>query len=130
MTENEQKQAAQEFVITWSANQGNEKSETQAFWNSILRDVFGVAKPEQMIFFEKRASLKHQGFIDALIPTTHVLIEQKSKGIDLSKQYQQSDGAMLTPFEQAKRYVDAQPYSAHGHRLQLRRILAVRLVAE
>ncbi len=111
MTENEQKQAAQEFVITWSANQGNEKSETQAFWNSILRDVFGVAKPEQMIFFEKRASLKHQGFIDALIPTTHVLIEQKSKGIDLSKQYQQSDGAMLTPFEQAKRYVDAQPYS-------------------
>lgn len=111
MIENEQKQAAQVFAITWSANAGQEKSETQAFWSTLLRDVFGVKKPELVIFFEKKASLKHPGFIDALIPSTHVLIEQKSKGIDLSKHYPQSDGTMLTPFEQAKRYVDAQPYS-------------------
>ena len=36
---------AKVFAEYW-AGKGNEKSETQAFWNSLLRDIFGVVKPE------------------------------------------------------------------------------------
>jgi type I restriction-modification system DNA methylase subunit len=40
-----------------------------------------------------------------------VLIEQKGSHIDLSKPIPQSDGSLLTPFQQAKRYAAELPYS-------------------
>ena len=55
--------------------------------------------------------MSHVSFIDAYIPSTKVLIEQKSSDIDLHKPYKQSDGSMLTPFQQAKRYANEMPYS-------------------
>lgn len=49
-------------------------------------------------------------FIDGYIADTLVLIEQKSFGIDLNKPEKQSDGAMLTPYQQGKRYSDNLPF--------------------
>ena len=43
-------------------------------------------------------------FIDVYLPETRVLIEQKGAEIDLSKGEKQSDGSLLTPYQQARRY--------------------------
>ena len=48
--------------------------------------------------------------IDAYIPETHVLIEQKSKGKALDEKIKNSGDIELTPYEQAKRYNDNLPY--------------------
>ena len=42
---------------------------------------------------------------------TNVLIEQKGADIDLRKGYKQSDGSMLTPFQQARRYAGYLPHN-------------------
>jgi len=55
--------------------------------------------------------LDHTSFIDGFIPSTHVLIEQKSLGKELNKPIKQSDGSLLSPFQQAKRYAAELPYS-------------------
>ncbi|MBQ7262551.1 MAG: class I SAM-dependent DNA methyltransferase, partial [Synergistaceae bacterium] len=60
--------------------------------------------------FEKRVELEHKSFIDAYIPGTRTLTEQKSLGIDLDKPAAQSDGTSLTPFQQAMRYNTWLPY--------------------
>ena len=52
-------------------------------------------------------------FIDGRIPSTRVLIEQKSKEVDLRAPIRQSDGSLLTPFQQARRYVVNMPVSEH-----------------
>lgn len=44
-----QKKAAKEFAEKW-LGRGDEKQDTQAFWTSLLRDVFGVVNPESNIF--------------------------------------------------------------------------------
>ena len=79
----------------------------------LLRDVYGVEHPEQFIQFEEQVHLDHTSFIDGTIPATHVLIEQKGLGKDLNKPIKQSDGALLNPFEQAKRYILELPVSQH-----------------
>lgn len=50
-------------------------------------------------------------FIDAYIPETKVLIEQKKLGKDLKEPIRQSDGTLLSPFAQSKRYAAELPYS-------------------
>ena len=109
MKENEQKRAAKEFAAYWK-DKGYEKGESQAFWLSFLR-ILGVDEPEKFITFEDKVMLDHTSFIDGKIPSTHVLIEQKSKNKDLQKAIVQSDGSLLTPFQQAKRYSAELPYS-------------------
>ena len=96
------------FISRWK---GDEKSETQTFWISLLRDVLGVEKPDELIQFEKRVELDHVSYIDAYIPSTRVIIEHKSINISLDKAVPQSDGQELTPFGQAKRYSDWLPAS-------------------
>lgn len=39
------------------------------------------------------------------------MIEQKGMDIDLKKGYKQSDGSMLTPFQQARRYAGYLPHN-------------------
>lgn len=75
--------------------------------------MYGVEHPEQFIQFEEQVHLDHTSFIDGTIPATHVLIEQKGLGKDLNKPIKQSDGALLNPFEQAKRYILELPVSQH-----------------
>ena len=69
--------------------------------------------PEQFITFEEQVHLDHTSFIDGTIPSTKVLIEQKGLGKDLKKPIRQSDGTLLTPFQQAKRYITELPLSQH-----------------
>lgn len=78
-----------------------------------MRDVYGVEHPEQFISFEEQVHLDHTSFIDGTIPSTKVLIEQKGLGKDLRKPIKQSDGTLLTPFQQAKRYITELPVSQH-----------------
>ena len=104
------REAAKAFAEYW-AGKGYEKGESQKFWLSLLRDVYEVEHPEQFISFEDQVHLDHTSFIDGNIPSTHVLIEQKGLGKDLRKPIKQSDGSLLTPFQQAKRYAAELPYS-------------------
>ena len=99
-----------DFVRQWTGR-GYEKGETHTFWLSFLRDVFGIAEPEKYIYFEVPVKLKHTSFIDAFLPDTKVIIEQKSLSENLSQEKSQSDGSTLTPYEQAQRYGSSLPYS-------------------
>ena len=110
--EKQQAAAASQFAQRW-AERGYEKGESQKFWLELLGDVFGVEHPTSVIEFEDQVMLDNTSFIDGYIPTTQVMIEQKSLGKDLRKPIRQSDGSMLTPFQQAKRYVAGLPLSRH-----------------
>ena len=110
MKESEQKLAAKAFAARWKGK-GDEKQHTQTFWLELLQEVFGVENAFGFITFEDTVKLSHVSFIDATIPETHVMIEQKSLGKDLAKPIKQSDGTMLTPYQQAKRYAAELPYS-------------------
>lgn len=99
-----------EFIERWTGK-GYEKGQSQIFWTELLTDVLGVETPSEIISFEDQVKLDHTAFIDAYIHKTHVMIEQKSIEKDLSAPLKQSDGSMLTPFQQAKRYASELPYS-------------------
>ena len=101
---------AESFISRWRGK-GNEKSNTQKFWLEVLSEVLGIISPTQYIEFEKRVELEHVSFIDAYIPSTRTIIEQKSYGVNLDKAVPQSDGLLMTPFQQAKRYSDWLPDS-------------------
>ncbi len=94
------KEAAKIFADDWY-ERGYEKGETQKFWRALLKKVLGVEEPDDIIDFEIPVP---NGFIDAYIAKTKVLIEQKRYGEDLTKKFLQSDGKFLTPYEQAQRY--------------------------
>lgn len=109
-TEKQQRQAAIEFAKRWHGR-GYEKGESQRYWLDLLGNVYGVPNPTEWVEFEDKVQLDSTSFIDVMIPATHVMIEQKSLGKDLRKPIRQSDGTMLTPFQQAQRYSAALPYS-------------------
>lgn len=109
MTDVQQRAAAKEFIKYWTGR-GDEKQETQRFWIDLLRNVYGVAEPEKAIEFEYPVKLDHVSFIDGYIQKTRVLIEQKGADIDLRHGYKQSDGSMLTPYQQARRYAGYLPH--------------------
>ena len=110
MNDAEHRAAARQFIADWQ-NRGDEKQDTQAFWLSLLQKVYGIAEPEKYISFEKVVKFDHTKFIDGYILATRVLIEQKGSDIDLRKGYKQSDGSLLTPFQQARRYAGALPHT-------------------
>lgn len=109
MTDTNLKKSAKKFAEYWK-DKGYEKGESQPFWLSLLR-ILGATEPEEFIVFEDKVMLDHASFIDGKIPSTHVLIEQKSKNKSLRKPIRQSNGDMLTPFEQAKNYSIELSYS-------------------
>lgn len=110
MMDSKQRLAAKSFVQNWTGK-GYEKGESQPFWLQLLGEVLGVEHPAQFISFENQIMLDHTSFIDGTIESTHVLIEQKSLGKNLNQPIKQSDGSLLTPFQQAKRYAAELPYS-------------------
>ncbi len=109
MTEREKRAAAKSFIENWT-DKGDEKQQTQAFWMALLQSVLGIAQPDQFIAFEVPVKLDHTSFIDGFIAQTRVLIEQKGREIDLRKGYRQSDGSVLTPYQQARRYAGYLPH--------------------
>ena len=94
----------------WTGH-GDEKQETQRFWIALLQNVFGVEQATNAIEFEVHVKLGHTSFIDGYLKDTNVLIEQKGADIDLRKGYKQSDGSILTPFQQARRYAGYLPHN-------------------
>ena len=109
MNKTQQDQAALSFQASWT-NRGYEKGESQQFWLDLLSNVFGIQDISSFISFENQVKLSHTSFIDGYIPSTKVLIEQKGSHIDLTKPIKQSDGSLLTPFQQAKRYAADLPH--------------------
>ena len=101
--------AAKEFAEKWKGK-GYEKGESQKFWFDLLKNVYGVENPTDFMECEVQVMLEHTSFIDVYLPSTKVMIEQKSIGKDLSKPIKQSDGTMLTPMQQLKRYAAALGY--------------------
>lgn len=109
MNNSEQRKQIRQFVSAWTGR-GYEKGESQKFWLELL-GLLGVEDPFSFISFEDQVRLDHTSFIDGFIPSTHVLIEQKGLNKDLRAPIKQSDGSLLTPFGQAKRYAAELPYS-------------------
>lgn len=110
MTDSERREAARQFYNKW-VNRGKEDEDDRSYWIGFLQDVMGVDHVTDRIEFQKKVvgpdgNTKR---IDAYIPETRVLIEQKSLGIDLAKPQQGHDG--MTPYEQAKMYDNSLPVS-------------------
>ncbi|MBS7327489.1 MAG: class I SAM-dependent DNA methyltransferase [Oxalobacter sp.] len=119
---NAQRQAAERFVQKWQGAEGYEKGEDSIFWTELLHDVYGVTDVSQFVEFQKPVELERGkdgkktrwGYIDTYIPSTRVLIEQKSATKKLDAKKGQSDDSLLTPFEQAQRYSNRLPLSQHA----------------
>ena len=134
MTQIEQQKAAKKFADDWK-DKGYEKGESQKFWLDLLCNVFGVQDFANFVYFENQIKEKmlkqvqHDGhselvseslasqsitnFIDIYIPSTKVMIEQKSIDKDLRAPIKQSDGTLLNPFQQARKYISGLPLSQH-----------------
>lgn len=65
-----------------------------------------MAHAAAQVEFERKT--RTGGYIDALIPESRTLVEQKSQGVNLDTP-EPRQGVMVTPFEQAKRYADSLP---------------------
>lgn len=108
MTDAQQREAARQFYYKWNGK-GKEDEDARSYWIDILQNIFGMENVTDRVQFEKKvAGDKSKKRIDVYIPETHVLIEQKSLGIDLSKPQPGHDNK--TPYQQAKEYDNLLPY--------------------
>ena len=108
MTPNEQKKAAKDFVARWKAAEGNEQRESNSYWIELCMNVLGIANPTQHLDFERKVKGRR---IDVFYEDRSILIENKSRGIDLDEPEQRGkdrrgNPRWVTPFEQAKWYAD------------------------
>jgi len=112
-TEKQMAAAAAEFAARWEGK-GYERGQSQPFWIDLLTNVYGIENPSAgFITFEDHQKVDASNFVDGRIRSTRVLIEQKSIDKDLRAPVRQSDGAVLNPFQQARRYVVGLPVSEH-----------------
>lgn len=104
-TEKQMAAAAAEFAKRWEGR-GYERGESQLFWADLLTSVYGVDNLPGFLRYEEQVAsmVDSTNFIDVHIPSTKVLIEQKSIKIDLRKPVKRGDG-YITPFLQAKLYI-------------------------
>ena len=95
-TDKQMSQAAAEFAERWQGR-GYERGESQLFWADLLTNVYGVENLPSFIRYEEQVKnmVDSTNFIDGHIPSTRVLIEQKSLGKDLRLPIPQSDGSKL-----------------------------------
>lgn len=111
MSDFKQDKEAKEFVKRW-ADRSSEKEFSQKFWIDLLSNVYGVEQVTEYLEFEKPVIIDgNTKFIDVYIPSTKVIIEQKSGDKDLTKAQKQSDGALLSPMGQMLRYAYNMNYS-------------------
>ena len=112
-TDKQMAAAAAEFAERWKGK-GYERGQSQPFWIDLLTNVYGIENPSDgFITFEDHQKVDASNFVDGRIRSTRVLIEQKSIDKDLRAPVRQSDGAVLNPFQQARRYVVGLPVSEH-----------------
>lgn len=111
MTDAEQREAARQFVNKWRGK-GNEDEDGRSYWIDLLHNVLGMENVTDRVDFEKKVYVDgNKKRIDAYIPETRVLIEQKSLGKALDQKIHNSGDIDLTPYEQAKRYNDNLSFS-------------------
>ena len=104
-----QKQSARKFVEYWTFQRGSEKGEDQQFWNSLLGEVLGLEDVKSHVQYQVPVPMKGTTkFLDAWIPETRVLIEHKSRGVNLDAPQAGHNG--LAPYEQAVEYDNARSY--------------------
>ena len=108
MTPVEQKKAAKAFVGRWKAAEGNELREANSFWIELCSQVLGIANPTQRLDFERKVKGRR---IDVFYEDMGILIESKSRGVDLDAPEQRGKDKhgsprMVTPYEQARWYAD------------------------
>ena len=113
MNQLEQKQAAQAFVERWQAAEGNEQRESNKFWIELVGDILDIPNPTHVLDFERKVQGRR---IDVLYDDMGILIENKSRGVDLDKAYERGkneggEARMVTPYQQAKWYADNMPRS-------------------
>lgn len=111
MTDAEKREEARQFIQKWH-DKGREDEDDRSYWLDILQRVLGCKDATDRVEFQKKVIVDgNTKKIDAYIPETKIIIEQKTKGIPLDKKIAQSGGIELTPYEQAKRYNDNLPTS-------------------
>jgi len=104
-----QKQVARKFVECWTFRRGSEKGEDQQFWNALLGEVLGMEDVASRVQYQVPVPMKGTTkFLDAWIPETRVLIEHKSRGVNLDAP--QAGHGGLTPYDQAVEYDNARPF--------------------
>lgn len=109
MNDTQQREAARQFYYRWKGK-GKEDEDARSYWIEILTNILGIDHVTERVDFEKKVkgSDGNTKRIDAYIPETRVLIEQKSIGIALDKAQFGHNG--MTPYEQAKMYDNALPF--------------------
>lgn len=104
-----QKQAAKEFVERWKAEKGDEIKQSRSFWIELASKVLGINDPTYVLEFERKVQGR---LVDVFYEDMGILIEQKSRGVDLDKKSERSKQAgEETPYQQAKWYADHLPNS-------------------
>ena len=104
-----QRQAAKKFVEYWTFQRGSEKGEDQQYWNALLGEVLGMEDVKSHVQYQVPVPMKGTTkFLDAWIPETRVLIEHKSRGVNLDAP--QAGHGGLTPYEQAVEYDNARSF--------------------
>lgn len=113
MNKAELNESIRQFIMKWmDADKGQEDKDDRSFWIDLFQNVLDVQDATDRIDFQKRVIVDNNTKkIDAYIPETKVLIEQKSKTKRLDEKIPQGDGENLTPYEQALRYNQHLPYS-------------------
>ena len=82
------RQQLQQIVHDYKDSEGYERGQSQNFWTQIF-NAYGVSGQTQTKAFEHRLKNdSNQKYVDAFIPKL-VIIEQKSRGVDLNKAYTQ-----------------------------------------
>lgn len=103
------KRAVKKFVERWQIEEGNEDRQSRSFWIEFAQDLMGISNPTHVFDFERKVKGRK---IDVFYEDMGVLIEQKSRGVDLDKKSERSKKAgEETPYQQAKWYADNLPYS-------------------
>lgn len=110
MTDVEKREAARMLFYKWK-DRGKEDEDDRSYWIDIMQDLMGVDHVTDKLEFQKKVvgldgNTKR---IDVYIPSTKVLIEQKSLNIALDKPQSGHNG--MTPYEQAKMYDNSLPHS-------------------
>ncbi len=84
----------------------SEKQDTQKFWLAFIRDKFGIIQPEDYLDFEKKVEIDTAHYIDVFVPSTGIIIEQKSPGKSLEAAFVQArEYYNWLPFSQKGRYI-------------------------
>ena len=109
LTPAQQRENAIRFAQQWEGH-GDERQEAQHFWMQLSAEVLGVPDPFGFDSFNAEREDAKGGFADAILPTLGLLIEQKSRSVDLDK-VEERQHRMVTPLQQALDYNNSFPPS-------------------